>query len=318
MADFLKIPNVSEELSRQNPYLNSQFGINWDSMGLNNLTNVYNTNTTNDQNKNFMASNLGDNWLGSLSSIVGAGVTAWGVYKSYKSYKSLQWDNWKNDLPIIQMDAERESTIAALYENNTDILREATDAVNYNSYVQAMENSQNQGVNEQAYQNSIFKVNRQVQQKTDQMFDDIRMLNLNTEASKNAELVKQKMEMLTTKQAALNSFHQILNNGIAQFSDFTSHIERLPVFNRSDKIKPDYTVADTPVNPGSFQYYTTQNILQNLKLNGFENSQQHLAENNKIAIGQFDAYLNKKYVSPGLSREDFRVPNLSEVYFDFE
>ena len=83
MADFLNIPNTSYEVTRENPYLNSEFSINWDSMGLNNLTNVYNTNNK----SNFMTDTFGQNYLGSLSAIVGSGVTAWGVYKTYKTYK---------------------------------------------------------------------------------------------------------------------------------------------------------------------------------------------------------------------------------------
>lgn len=316
MTDFLTIPNAYDEVRKGNPYLNSEFGVNWDSMGLNNLKNVYDT--KNNANNNFMDSTLGTNWFGSLSSIIGAGVTAWGVHKGYKSYKSLKWENYKNELPLLQIDTERENTLTTLYENNSNILREATDMVNYNSYVQAMENKTNQGMNEQAYQNSIFKIDRQVKQKTAALYTDIQTLNLNSEAAKNAELVRQKMEFLYTKQAALNAFHQNLNTGISQFTDFMGQIERLPAFNRKDQIKADTTIADAPVNVSSFQYYTTQQTLQTLKLNGFENSQQYLAQNNKVAIGQFDAYLNKKYDSQGLNRSDFRVPNLSEVYFDFD
>lgn len=314
MADFLNIPNTSYEVTRENPYLNSEFSINWDSMGLNNLTNVYNTNNK----SNFMTDTFGQNYLGSLSAIVGSGVTAWGVYKTYKTYKDMDENDYKNELPLMQIDAERESTIAALYANNTDILREATDAINYNAYVQAMENTKNQGFNETAYSNSIFKVNRQVQQKTDQMYQDIRTLNLNSEAAKNAELVKQRMEYLTTKQAALSILNQNIQSGAAQFSDYLSQIEMIPGLNKKNQVKADTSVADNLLDPTAFQYYTTQNTLANLKTNGFENSQQYLAANNKVAIGQFEAYLNPKYSGSGLNRTDFRVPNLSEVYFDFD
>ena len=315
MADFLNIPNTSYEVTRENPYLNSEFSINWDSMGLNNLTNVYNTNQP---KSNFMTDTFGQNYLGSLSAIVGSGVTAWGVYKSYKTYKDMDENDYKNELPLMQIDAERESTIAALYANNTDILREATDAINYNAYAQAIDQSKNQAVNETAYSNSIFKVNRQVQQKTDQMYKDIQTLNLNSEAAKNAELVKQRMEYLTTKQAALSILNQNIQSGAANISDYLSQIEMIPGLNKKNQVKADTSVADNLRDPTTFQYYTTQNTLASLKTNGFENSQQYLAANNKVAIGQFEAYLNPKYTGTGLNRSDFRVPNLSEVYFDFD
>lgn len=315
MADFLNIPNTSYEVTRENPYLNSEFSINWDSMGLNNLTNVYNTNKP---KSNFMTDTFGQNYLGSLSAIVGSGVTAWGVYKSYKTYKDMNENDYKNELPLMQIDAERESTIAALYANNTDILREATDAINYNAYAQAIDQSKNQAVNETAYSNSIFKVNRQVQQKTDQMYKDIQTLNLNSEAAKNAELVKQRMEYLTTKQAALSILNQNIQSGAANISDYLSQIEMIPGLNKKNQVKADTSVADNLRDPTTFQYYTTQNTLASLKTNGFENSQQYLAANNKVAIGQFEAYLNPKYTGTGLNRSDFRVPNLSEVYFDFD
>lgn len=315
MADFLNIPNTSYEVTRENPYLNSEFSINWDSMGLNNLTNVYNTNQP---KSNFMTDTFGQNYLGSLSAIVGSGVTAWGVYKSYKTYKDMDENDYKNELPLMQIDAERESTIAALYANNTDILREATDAINYNAYVQAIDQSKNQAVNETAYSNSIFKVNRQVQQKTDQMYKDIQTLNLNSEAAKNAELVKQRMEYLTTKQAALSILNQNIQSGAANISDYLSQIEMIPGLNKKNQVTADTSVADNLRDPTTFQYYTTQNTLASLKTNGFENSQQYLAANNKVAIGQFEAYLNPKYTGTGLNRSDFRVPNLSEVYFDFD
>ena len=315
MADFLNIPNTSYEVTRENPYLNSEFSINWDSMGLNNLTNVYNTNQP---KSNFMTDTFGQNYLGSLSAIVGSGVTAWGVYKSYKTYKDMDENDYKNELPLMQIDAERESTIAALYANNTDILREATDAINYNAYAQAIDQSKNQAVNETAYSNSIFKVNRQVQQKTDQMYKDIQTLNLNSEAAKNAELVKQRMEYLTTKQAALSILNQNIQSGAANISDYLSQIEMIPGLNKKNQVTADTSVADNLRDPTTFQYYTTQNTLASLKTNGFENSQQYLAANNKVAIGQFEAYLNPKYTGTGLNRSDFRVPNLSEVYFDFD
>ena len=315
MADFLNIPNTSYEVTRENPYLNSEFSINWDSMGLNNLTNVYNTNQP---KSNFMTDTFGQNYLGSLSAIVGSGVTAWGVYKSYKTYKDMDENDYKNELPLMQIDAERESTIAALYANNTDILREATDAINYNAYVQAIDQSKNQAVNETAYSNIIFKVNRQVQQKTDQMYKDIQTLNLNSEAAKNAELVKQRMEYLTTKQAALSILNQNIQSGAANISDYLSQIEMIPGLNKKNQVTADTSVADNLRDPTTFQYYTTQNTLASLKTNGFENSQQYLAANNKVAIGQFEAYLNPKYTGTGLNRSDFRVPNLSEVYFDFD
>ena len=272
MADFLNIPNTSYEVTRENPYLNSEFSINWDSMGLNNLTNVYNTNQP---KSNFMTDTFGQNYLGSLSAIVGSGVTAWGVYKSYKTYKDMDENDYKNELPLMQIDAERESTIAALYANNTDILREATDAINYNAYVQAIDQSKNQAVNETAYSNSIFKVNRQVQQKTDQMYKDIQTLNLNSEAAKNAELVKQRMEYLTTKQAALSILNQNIQSGAANISDYLSQIEMIPGLNKKNQVTADTSVADNLRDPTTFQYYTTQNTLASLKTNGFENSQQY-------------------------------------------
>ena len=86
MADFLSLPSLTSEVSRENPYLNSEFGVDWSSMGLNNLNSVYDSN--NGVQNNYIGNTLGSNWGGSLSAIIGSGLTLWGGYKSYKSYKN--------------------------------------------------------------------------------------------------------------------------------------------------------------------------------------------------------------------------------------
>ena len=316
MADFLSLPSLTSEVSRENPYLNSEFGVDWSSMGLNNLNSVYDSN--NGVQNNYIGNTLGSNWGGSLGAIIGSGLTLWGGYKSYKSYKNLKYDDYKNELAFTQIDIDREQTLQSLYLNNAEIMQEATDMINFNSYMQAMENRDNQGFNEQAYQNSIFNVSRQAKEKSNQMYRNIETLNLNVAAAKNAEEVRQKQEYLYAKQTTFNAWRQSLNNTISTMQDYVSQIEMLPMFSKTD-VKADTSLVDNFRDPSAQQYSTTQNKLQMLKLNGFEVSQDYLSKGNKVAIGQFQASLGKEFTgTQGLNRTDFRVPNISEVYFSFE
>ena len=316
MADFLSLPSLTSEVSRENPYLNSEFGVDWSSMGLNNLNSVYDSN--NGVQNNYIGNTLGSNWGGSLSAIIGSGLTLWGGYKSYKSYKNLKYDDYKNELAFTQIDIDREQTLQSLYLNNAEIMQEATDMINFNSYMQAMENRDNQGFNEQAYQNSIFNVSRQAKEKSNQMYKNIETLNLNVAAAKNAEEVRQKQEYLYAKQTTFNAWRQSLNNTISTMQDYVSQIEMLPMFSKKD-VKADTSLVDNFRDPSAQQYSTTQNKLQMLKMNGFEVSQDYLSKGNKVAIGQFQASLGKEFTgTQGLNRTDFRVPNISEVYFSFE
>ena len=316
MADFLSLPSLTSEVSRENPYLNSEFGVNWNSMGLNNLNSVYDS--KNSVQNNFIGNTLGNNWGGSLGAIIGSGLTLWGGYKSYKSYKNLKYDDYKNELAFTQIDIDREQTLQSLYLNNAEIMQEATDMINFNSYMQAMENRDNQGFNEQAYQNSIFNVSRQAKEKSNQMYKNIETLNLNVAAAKNAEEVRQKQEYLYAKQTTFNAWRQSLNNTISTMQDYVSQIEMLPMFSKTD-VKADTSLVDNFRDPSAQQYSTTQNKLQMLKMNGFEVSQDYLSKGNKVAIGQFQASLGKEFTgTQGLNRTDFRVPNISEVYFSFE
>ena len=316
MADFLSLPSLTSEVSRENPYLNSEFGVDWSSMGLNNLNSVYDSN--NGVQNNYIGNTLGNNWGGSLGAIIGSGLTLWGGYKSYKSYKNLKYDDYKNELSFTQIDIDREQTLQSLYLNNAEIMQEATDMINFNSYMQAMENRDNQGFNEQAYQNSIFNVSRQAKEKSNQMYRNIETLNLNVAAAKNAEEVRQKQEYLYAKQTTFNAWRQSLNNTISTMQDYVSQIEMLPMFSKTD-VKADTSLVDNFRDPSAQQYSTTQNKLQMLKMNGFEVSQDYLSKGNKVAIGQFQASLGKEFTgTQGLNRTDFRVPNISEVYFSFE
>ena len=117
---FLNIPSLTSEVSRENPYLNSEFGVDWSSMGLNNLNTVYDNNNGGGFN-NFMGSTVGNNYSGALGSIIGTGLTLWGGYKSYKTYKNLKYDDYKNELAFTQIDIDRENTMQSLYRNNAQI-----------------------------------------------------------------------------------------------------------------------------------------------------------------------------------------------------
>ena len=314
---FLNIPSLTSEVSRENPYLNSEFGVDWSSMGLNNLNTVYDNNNGGGFN-NFMGSTVGNNYSGALGSIIGTGLTLWGGYKSYKTYKNLKYDDYKNELAFTQIDIDRENTMQSLYRNNAQIMAEATSMINYNAYMQSMENQSNQSFNEQAYQNSIFNVSRQAKQKSNEMYKNLQTLDLNVQAAKNAEEVSQKMNYLYAKQTTFNAFRQSLNNTIGTVQDYMSQISMMPMFNRNSTVKADTSLVDSFNGPASVQLSTTKSKLEALKMNGFELSQNYLAQGNKVMIGQFQASLGKEYVSPGLNRTDYRVPNFSEVYFNFD
>lgn len=322
MADFLNL-NFSDIATRENQYLNSEFGVDWSAMGLNNVSNVYQQsdgtlNNYTGTSTNALTQTLGNNWLGSLSSVIGSGISLFGAYKSYKSYKSLNFEDYKNESALMSIDSDREQTLASLLNNNSLILQEAGNMINYNAYAQAMENSQNQVYNQQAYSNSIFNVSRQVQAKTNQMYRDIKTLDLNTASAKNAELTRQKSEFLATQQAAFNSYRQTLNNTISQIQNYASQLERLPVFNRSDNLSVDTSINDNFVDPTAQQYATVQNKLLSLKTDGFQLTQNYLSQGNKVLLGTFSASLPAQYErSSSLTSGNLRVPNLSEVYFDF-
>lgn len=314
---FLNIPSLTSEVSRENPYLNSEFGVDWSSMGLNNLNTVYDNNNGGGFN-NFMGSTVGNNYSGALGSIIGTGLTLWGGYKSYKTYKNLKYDDYKNELAFTQIDIDRENTMQSLYRNNAQIMAEATSMINYNAYMQSMENQSNQSFNEQAYQNSIFNVSRQAKQKSNEMYKNLQTLDLNVQAAKNAEEVNQRMNYLYAKQTTFNAFRQSLNNTIGTVQDYMSQISMMPMFNRNSTVKADTSIVDNFYDPAAQQLSTTQSKLESLKMNGFELSQNYLAQGNKVLIGQFQASLGKQYVGPGLNRTDYRVPNFSEVYFNFD
>ena len=314
---FLNIPSLTSEVSRENPYLNSEFGVDWSSMGLNNLSTVYDNNNGGGFN-NFMGSTVGNNYSGALGSIIGTGLTLWGGYKSYKTYKNLKYDDYKNELAFTQIDIDRENTMQSLYRNNAQIMAEATSMINYNAYMQSMENQSNQSFNEQAYQNSIFNVSRQAKQKSNEMYKNLQTLDLNVQAAKNAEEVNQRMNYLYAKQTTFNAFRQSLNNTIGTVQDYMSQISMMPMFNRNSTVKADTSIVDNFYDPAAQQLSTTQSKLESLKMNGFELSQNYLAQGNKVLIGQFQASLGKQYVGPGLNRTDYRVPNFSEVYFNFD
>lgn len=314
---FLSIPSLTSEVSRENPYLNSEFGVDWSSMGLNNLNTVYDNNNGGGFN-NFMGSTVGNNYSGALGSIIGTGLTLWGGYKSYKTYKNLKYDDYKNELAFTQIDIDRENTMQSLYRNNAQIMAEATSMINYNAYMQSMENQSNQSFNEQAYQNSIFNVSRQAKQKSNEMYKNLQTLDLNVQAAKNAEEVNQRMNYLYAKQTTFNAFRQSLNNTIGTVQDYMSQISMMPMFNRNSTVKADTSIVDNFYDPAAQQLSTTQSKLESLKMNGFELSQNYLAQGNKVLIGQFQASLGKQYVGPGLNRTDYRVPNFSEVYFNFD
>ena len=314
---FLSIPSLTSEVSRENPYLNSEFGVDWSSMGLNNLSTVYDNNNGGGFN-NFMGSTVGNNYSGALGSIIGTGLTLWGGYKSYKTYKNLKYDDYKNELAFTQIDIDRENTMQSLYRNNAQIMAEATSMINYNAYMQSMENQSNQSFNEQAYQNSIFNVSRQAKQKSNEMYKNLQTLDLNVQAAKNAEEVSQRMNYLYAKQTTFNAFRQSLNNTIGTVQDYMSQISMMPMFNRNSTVKADTSIVDNFYDPAAQQLSTTQSKLESLKMNGFELSQNYLAQGNKVLIGQFQASLGKQYVGPGLNRTDYRVPNFSEVYFNFD
>lgn len=314
---YLNIPSLTSEVSRENPYLNSEFGVDWSAMGLNNLKTVYDNNNGGGFN-NFLGSTVGNNYSGALGSIIGTGLTLWGGYKSYKTYKNLKYDDYKNELAFTQIDIDRENTMQSLYRNNAQIMAEATSMINYNAYMQSMENQSNQSFNEQAYQNSIFNVSRQAKQKSNEMYKNLQTLDLNVQAAKNAEEVNQKMNYLYAKQTTFNAFRQNLNNTIGTVQDYMSQISMMPMFNQKSTVKADTSLVDNFFDPAAQQLSTTQSKLEAIKMNGFELSQNYLAQGNKVLIGQFQASLGKQYVGPGLNRTDYRVPNFSEVYFNFD
>ena len=297
----------------------NNMNVNWNSLGLNNVSNITSQNTGGGFN-NAVTNVLGNNWSGTIGSIIGTGLTAYGTYKSYKSYKSMKFSDYENPLAYTQLDIQKSEMEEQLHRTNSEVMEEARGLINYNAYAQAQENRQNQGFNQQAYSNSIFNVSRQAQDKTNKMYKNLEKLDLNTAAAKNAEKVRQEQEFQYLKMSAFNNFRQGMNSAISQIQEYTLQLENIPLFNKNTGtgVVGDSSLVDNYYDPTKNQLDTVQSRMSNLSLFGMENTQDFLAKGNRVMLGQFLALTNKKFQQTGLQTKNLRVPNLSEIYFNFE
>ncbi len=309
---------------RENSYLSNYFSLDnlagWNSMGLNNIKNTQSLNNGGGFN-NSLTKALGSNWSTPVTGAIGTGLALYGGWQAYRTYKSMTYDDFKNESALAQIDISRDEAKQTLLEENTKMQQEAEDYISYNSYAQAMENAQNQGFNETAYTNSIFNVKRQVEQKNTTMVKNLEKLDFNAEAAKNAEVIKQKQEYLSYKLSAANALNQSWNNYIGNISTYFSQIASIPALNKNKgdfEVKADTSSVDNFFNAATTQYNTVESQMRMLDVIGINNTQSWMAQGNKIMLGQFEVYQNKKFAQTGGLGTKTSVPDLSQVYFDFD